>query len=341
MLAFAAAVPILAAACGALPFASPTDTSGVPLGPDGTAVPGGNDSAPPNAAGAADQIAGVWRRAPIQLADSQVAVVSDACAAKARQSLGDDVADLPTAVVDARGNGIVTAVFSDDAQAMVCYARLDGAGNAMVDGVDGLATTSFEPQDGSAVTVSELTRLDDPPGERTLAFGRVGPDPVQVKLKFPDDSTLVTSSDNGWWLTWWPGTQRPNAIAGVDTHSVALGSATVPTGEVESRLGPASWWLDPTKRAPGPTDTVVPIKILEEACASGASGLDRLDPPSIELTDTTIVVTLGIKRQPGAQDCQGNAPFSFDLELPEPLMNRTLLDGSSNPPRDAAKPPTG
>ena len=107
------------------------------------------------------------------------------------------------------------------------------------------------------------------------------------------------------------------------------------------RLGPASFWLDPTKGAPGPDDTIVPTKVLEEACASGASGLDRLDPPTVDLTDTTIVVTLAIKRRPGAQDCQGNAPFSFDLELPEALGNRTLLDGSENPPRDVSKPPSG
>jgi hypothetical protein len=351
----AAILAIVAAACGAAPFTSPASSAVVPVGPvapgvsvapGDTATPGDSatpgESTPSDEPGvAAEQIGGKWRRAPIQLADSQVAVVSDACAAKARQTLGEAEADLPTATVDARGEGIVTAILSDDAAAIVCAARMDGAGNAIVDSVDRLATTSFEPQDGNHVGLTELVRLDDPPGVRTLAYGRVGPDPAQVKLGFPDQSTLVASRDNGWWLAWWPGAQRTNAIAGVDTHSVVVGSAVSPADQVESRLGSASWWLDPTKVAPGPNDTVVPIKILEAACASGSPGLDRLDPPTIDLTDTTIVVTLAIKRQAGAQDCQGNVPFSFDLELPEPLMNRALLDGSENPPRDVSKPPSG
>jgi hypothetical protein len=57
--------------------------------------------------------------------------------------------------------------------------------------------------------------------------------------------------------------------------------------------------------------------------------------------DKTVVVTLAIRRRRGAQDCQGNAPFSFDLELPEPLGDRRLLDGGESPPRDVTKPPSG
>jgi hypothetical protein len=111
---------------------------------------------------------------------------------------------------------------------------------------------------------------------------------------------------------------------------------------VESRLGPAAWWLDPNALAPNPNATTIPIKVLEQSCASGgADGLDRLDAPSMELTDKAITVKLAIRRLPGAEDCQGNAPFKFELDLPEPLGDRALLDGSSKPPRDATKPPSG
>ena len=319
----AAIVAILAAACGAVPFTSPAAATAIPVGPvasSATAAPEASDAAPPNETGSAGgQIGGTWRSVPVQLADSQVAIVSDACAAKARETLGEGEADLPTATVDARGEGLVTAILSDDAQAIVCAARMDGAGNATVDSVDRLATTSFEPQDGTHVSVTELIRLDDPPGARTLAFGRVGPDPAQVKLGFPDQSTLVASSDNGWWLAWWPGTQRTNAIAGVDAQNAVIGSAKRrPTRSSRGSGRPRG----------GSTRTSSPRVRTTPSCRSRSSrrlaraarrGLDRLDPPTIDLTDTTIVVTLAIKRQPGAQDCQGNAPFSFDLELPEPL----------------------
>ena len=82
--------------------------------------------------------------------------------------------------------------------------------------------------------------------------------------------------------------------------------------------------------------------VLEEACASGTSGANRLDPPTIDLSDTGVTITLWIRRQPGPQACQdGNEPFGYTILLPEPLDDRTLFDGSETPPREAAKPPTG
>ena len=310
--------------------------------PDESARPAEASAGPDQTAAGDQDLSGAWSAEPFELGDSQVAIISDACAAKARKDLGEDQANLPTTVVDARGQGLVTTILSDDANAIVCWARMGANGTATVAAVDGLATTSFDPQDGSGIGVTELVGMSDPPGERTIAFGRVGPDPAGVRLGLADQSSVTSAVANGWWLAWWPGSRAVSSITAVDANGGQLGSAPAPTGEVESRLGPASWWLDPTALAPNPDATTIPIKVLEQACASGdANGLDRLDAPDIALTDTSITVKLSIRRLPGAQDCQGNAPFSFNLDLPEPLGNRALLDGSSNPPRDATKPPAG
>src|SRR4051812_23207281 len=52
------------------------------------------------------QLDGAWRRSAILLDDSHIAIVSDACAAAARETLGETEASLPTALVDARGAGV-------------------------------------------------------------------------------------------------------------------------------------------------------------------------------------------------------------------------------------------
>jgi hypothetical protein len=59
----------------------------------------------------------------------------------------------------------------------------------------------------------------------------------------------------------------------------------------------------------------------------------------MDFSDTAITIRMDVRRAAGAQDCQGNQPFPFTVELPEQLGNRALLDGSTTPPRDATKPP--
>ena len=51
-----------------------------------------------------DQLGGPWRRSPIVLDERHIAIISDACAAAAREQLGENEANLPpTALIDARG----------------------------------------------------------------------------------------------------------------------------------------------------------------------------------------------------------------------------------------------
>jgi len=97
--------------------------------------------------------------------------------------------------------------------------------------------------------------------------------------------------------------------------------------------------VDPTA-TPLPSATTIRALVRETACASGRTPEGRVDPPEIEVTDASFTVRYWIRKMPGGQDCQGNAPFPVTLELPEPLGDRQLLDGSASPPRDASKPPS-
>jgi hypothetical protein len=119
-----------------------------------------------------------------------------------------------------------------------------------------------------------------------------------------------------------------------------IGSAKPFDDEREARVGPGTWWLDPA--APPPTATATKVRALIESpmCASGRSPEGRIEPPTFDLTDAAVTISFEIRWPSGAgQDCQGIPPFPITIDLPEPLGDRTLLDGSETPPRDATKPP--
>lgn len=268
-------------------------------------------------------------------------MISDACALSARDQLGAAEADLPTAVVDARGEGFATAILADDTRAIQCLARLDGAGTARIDSVERLAPSAVATVAGDAIGLTSLLQLEDRDGGRTFLLGRVGPNAIEVKAVLDDKSEVTATHANGWYAAWWPGERPATAIHATDGGRQVARAIAATSEHVDGRLGPASWWLDPTAPAPTANSTSIQALILEEACASGKPGRDRLEAPLIDLSETAVTVTFGIRHLPGSQDCQGNAPFLVTFQLPEPLAERTLLDGNDVPPREAARPPTG
>ena len=291
---------------------------------------------------APSQLAGDWLPAPITLAAPQVAIVSDACATAARESLGEFEANLPTILVDARGAGVATAILADDLLAIVCFAQFSGDGaSATVDSVSRLSSTVLEPLDAAKITVDEVARLDEDGGVRTVAFGRVGPDAGRVTLDFDTGPASSATVAEGWWAAWWPGTRPVGTVSALDASGTAIASAHAPAGLIEARVGRAAWWLDPNALEPTVTSTAISALVLEEACASGQPGRERVDVPDVVVSDSGETVTLWIRMRTGAQDCQGNEPFPYTLHLPEALGSRTLFDGGDTPPREAARPPTG
>jgi hypothetical protein len=288
-----------------------------------------------------DQLGGPWRSSPLVVDDAHVAIVSDACATEARTTVGPDDADLPTALVDARGRRFVTVIMADDLTAIECLATLsDDGASATADMVSRLSAVAVAPVDKGAISVASVIHMDDPSGDRTIAFGRIGPDAVAANAGFAGNARVLASSAEGWWAMWWPGSVLASSYSAVDNQGLVIGGATPPVGEVEARVGPARWWVDPEAAPPTTTSTAIHAMVLEQSCASGDSPEGRIEPPAIELTDTTVTVTYSVRHKVGGQDCQGNPPLAVELTLPEPLGNRALLDGSETPPRDASRVPS-
>lgn len=53
---------------------------------------------------------------------------------------------------------------------------------------------------------------------------------------------------------------------------------------------------------------------------------DRLQPPQVLITNTTVYLVLAATNPLGAQDCPGNPEESMIVELGEPLGSRPIVD---------------
>jgi hypothetical protein len=95
--------------------------------------------------------------------------------------------------------------------------------------------------------------------------------------------------------------------------------------------------------APGveldPAATEIAVLVTERACNSGEDAQGRIAVAAIDADDDSVTVTFAVRPRGGGQECPSNPETPFVLELPEPLGERVLLDGSSIPARDAATCP--
>lgn len=170
-------------------------------------------------------LVGAWRPAPIDLDTSHVAIVSDACSLAAREQLGDDDADLPTALVDARGRGVATAILADDLAAIQCVAHFDESAQiATVDSVARLSMTAAEAVDGASLSVASVVH-DEAGDGRMVAVGRAGPDAASVRITLDDGSIVVGAVAEGWWAAWWPGASSATTYAAIDAQDQVIGTA--------------------------------------------------------------------------------------------------------------------
>lgn len=121
-----------------------------------------------------------------------------------------------------------------------------------------------------------------------------------------------------------PDSQQPGSWKWRDLGTCLMGLS------VESDRSRADVFLDPD-HLPASGDQVMHVMIRETACASGRSPLGRVLPPVLRIEASSITVLITVSRLPGEQDCQGVDAVPYDLVLPEPLGERTLLDGGHVP----------
>lgn len=109
---------------------------------------------------------------------------------------------------------------------------------------------------------------------------------------------------------------------------------------LSDELGAARW--KPASGKPPPDATQLDVLVSEQECASGSYATGRIAPPLVEYRPETLTVTFGIRRFRsllGGITCQSNPWTPAILTLPEPIGDRTLLDGSVYPPTLATANP--
>lgn len=92
------------------------------------------------------------------------------------------------------------------------------------------------------------------------------------------------------------------------------------------------WWLDPAEGAQTGT-TELKVFATDPNCASGRPTGDRLNPPTVQMTEKSVVITFTAEPITGNQNCPGHPPTPFTVDLGSPVGDRQLLDGAYWPPR--------
>lgn len=176
--------------------------------------------------------------------------------------------------------------------------------------VDDAGEPAFDPSAGWRVVHGsddrfELVRELDEPMDG--GQGDVRTHEVRVVERISGATNVV---DGTWMLT----------MAGPCTQRVVTGSDL---GEVDLTLS----------REHSPDDTVIDLWVHERACASGRSAEGRVELIEIAETDGEVRLRIGVRSLEGAQDCQGNPPTAFAVELERPLGDREILDAAVVPVR--------
>jgi hypothetical protein len=263
------------------------------------------------------------------------------CKNPADPNLKAAIEAVPVALVDARGDSLVSIILADEHVAFECRVKTEMLGGELgatiLQPPMRLVPDATLPVEEGTIRVVSHNRVDEDTGSRTILIGRVGSDAAGVIAGFPGDSEVEASMAEGWYYAWWPGVDEPNAIAAVDRQNVAIAGVDDPETDIEGRVGPAAWWVDPAAVPLDPAATTIPALIRERECASGQSPEGRVVDPVVFAATDAFLVNVWVRIAPG--DCPANPEFPIEVGLPEPLGGRQLLDGSEIPPRDASVPP--
>ena len=111
-----------------------------------------------------------------------------------------------------------------------------------------------------------------------------------------------------------------------------------PVADVGPGLGLAEFRVAGHERLT-PETIELDVLVTERACNSGEDARGRIVEPAIIPTAEAIIVVFGVIPRGGNHTCPSNPETPTRLILPEPLGDRTLLDGSAVPPRDATTCP--
>ncbi len=129
---------------------------------------------------------------------------------KTARRADDAVGDEPLAVLDARGEGLATLVFTGGALAVICRAAVDGAGAVSRRGPGdrrgGEGWPAAPGPDAGHPRPGGPARAARVPARSS--WGRWGDGVHSVAVNFDDATWSTAAKANGWYAIWWPGTEK-------------------------------------------------------------------------------------------------------------------------------------
>jgi hypothetical protein len=194
-----------------------------------------------------------WSASPTTPATGQVGTADAICQAGLAHlgstNRGVDSSSLAPELSDVRGPYTIT-VFGDNADngAAICVSALGATSLRWIGGPD-------TPVTPGAIAVDQVSLLARDGHPYTLVVGRTGTGVTGVTLALGDGSNVATTSGDGLFVAWWPGSQTITSAA----VSTAAGMSTQPL-ELPGPLSQSSG----TKPSPLPPGT--------QSSTSGAQG---------------------------------------------------------------------
>ena len=92
----------------------------------------------------------------------------------------------------------------------------------------------------------------------------------------------------------------------------------------EGDVADATWNLAPDQALDARTTSFV-ANVSRVGCNSGETG--SVNDPDITVEDDRIVIAFTVSPgEPGSATCPGNLPVAYEVELPEPIGDRELVD---------------
>ena len=221
-----------------------------------------------------------------------------------------------------RGESVTTApaIEVDSTTAPSAVASDSAAGRWSCNGLGTFVVSELEAPPGSGLTLEEIGVSDAMVAERGIP---APPSSGWFEVTAADGHRVYLNADaqvEAWGL-----------VTVVDGNVLDISECT-PRRVTEPGFGLADWVLPGD--LPGPRARSFPIEVTEIECASGQPADDRLLPPEIVLSDDAVTITVLVATlDDDERTCQGNPSVEVEIELPEPLGDRMLLDGSTYPHR--------
>lgn len=212
------------------------------------------------------------------------------------------------------------------------------------DGADGELLSCGDatwPEDG----LDDLSPLETLPEDVLAATDDVGEPVVDRSLSW----RVAEQTDTEVVLVRELGTDDPEAVDGA-THA-ALSVFRV---DSDPNIEPGTWFYasgdvctprlaegNEGERAevrladiPSPDDAKLQLLVMERGCASGQSAEGRVRADDVTLTEDEVRLRVSVVPPGGDQECPGNPWTPFEVDLGEPLGERTVVDANLVPAQE-------